>query len=151
MQKSVLIPILICCFALAGCRDEGLPVDPPVAPDPPAPNYTVEEEQVIANCYIVQQAVEAFAADNNGVYPWDPSADTNLSGNTVIDLLPGGIHLENPYLGANVEPFHGFATNPGQIGHWATTGGTGEPTDYVITGHGETDVILTLTKDGPVP
>jgi len=149
MQKSVLVPILICCFALAGCRDEGLPVDPPVTPEPPAPNYTVEEEQVIANCYIVQQAVEAFAANNSGIYPDNEDRDTDLSGNTVIDLLPGGTHLWNPYYERYTEPSYGLALNPGETRYVRTTDDSGIAVNYVITGFGETERILTLTKDDP--
>jgi len=150
MQKSVLVPILICCFALAGCRDEGLPVDPPVSPEPPAPNYTVEEEQVIANCYILQQAVEAFAADNNGIYPHSES-DENLSGNTFVDLLPGGRYMENPYSGRNTEPRWGVAAYPGECGYVKVSDATGTPVDYTISGFGESEIILYLSKDSPLP
>jgi len=122
-----------------------------VTPEPPAPTLTLEEEQVVANCYIVQQAVEAFAADNNGVYPHDEYGDRNLSGNNVLELLPGGGPLENPYDGSYSEPRLGIAAFPGQTGYNKTSDANGVPVDYVVSGYGESEVILYLTKDGPLP
>ena len=150
MKKSVIASILLYSFVLAGCRDQSLPVDPPVNPPPPTLQLTLEEEQVVANCYTVQEAVEAFAADNNGVYPHNTTTDTNLSSNTVVDLLPGGMHLLNPFTGFRQEPRDGAAATPGETGYLKTVDGNLVPVNYVIAGFGETETILILTKDGPV-
>ena len=75
------------------------------------------EDQTIANCYTVLEAVEAFASENNGVYPTDIGADTTPSGKTVTDLLPGGRLLVNPYTLAATEPTNGSAAVPGGTGY----------------------------------
>ena len=150
MNKSVITLILLCSCVLSGCRDGG-PVDPAGTP-PEFLELWQKEQQVIANCYTVQKAVEAFAADNDGVYPWNlgmsaKSQDTNLSGDTVIDLLPGGVRLENPFWNVNSEPFDGSAASPGQTGYRPQTPAPGIPVDYVITGFGVEKGIITITKD----
>ena len=143
-MRNMILSILLSVIFLAGCLDDPANIDPPG--DGP---YSPEEQQVIANCYTVQQAVEAFAADNGGVYPSDISADMTPSGDTVIDLLPGGTYLENPFQGVNTVPNVGAAAYPGETGYVPTMDG-GVVIDYVISGFGESDIILTLTKDGPL-
>ena len=62
------------------------------------------EDRVIENCLTVQAAVEVFAAENGGIYPSNVGAEETRLGNTVIDLLPGGQHLKNPYTSFRTEP-----------------------------------------------
>ena len=47
--------------------------------------------KVRANCEIVREAVEEFATRNNGVYASDVGVDETPDGDTVVDLLPGGL------------------------------------------------------------
>jgi hypothetical protein len=57
-------------------------------------------KQVYYYCKIVQQAVEDFAASNQGYYPSDADCDATPQGDTLVDLLPGGCLLENIFTGA---------------------------------------------------
>ena len=144
MKKSGPIFILLSLCLLGGCLEDTVKVDPPIESP-----YTPEEQQVIANCYIVQEAVDEFGRRNSGVYPWDASVDTTLDGSSLIDLLPSGLLLVNPFTALRTEPVHGSAVNPGETGYYPFNTG-GVPVDYTITGFGEEDIILTLTKDGPL-
>ena len=67
MRLSTLLAASLLFFALAGCGDEE--IAQPQLPQEPA--LSREESLVVANCYTLQEAVEAFAAGNNGEYPWD--------------------------------------------------------------------------------
>ena len=62
------------------------------------------ENSVRLNCYILQAAVERFAMLNGGIYPSDVGTDCTPGGETVIDLLPGGTLLKNPFTLAATEP-----------------------------------------------
>ncbi len=56
-------------------------------------------EQMVRNIRLVSNALEEYAADNNGVYPVSPSV-TNLDGNTVMEYAINGYHgyfTYNPY------------------------------------------------------
>ena len=55
------------------------------------------------NCYIVQLAAEDFAARNNGYYSTGPD-DTTPDGECLIDLLPEGKYLINPFTQEMAEP-----------------------------------------------
>jgi len=137
MKKSLILLILPLLLA-AGCGNENAPVvvEPSL------------EDLVIANCYILQQAVEAFAARNNRAYPWNVTTDQNLDGNTVWELLPGAVLLENPFTNLPSEPVDGAALLPGKTGYTVRTIAGQTPVDYFITGFGESDIIIMLTKDG---
>jgi len=89
-----------------------------------------------------------FATRNNGVYPDDTSSDINLDGDTLRDLLPGGILLENPFTGARTEPVDASAANPGETG-LVDVKHCGDPVGYTITGYGATSDIVTLVYVGP--
>jgi hypothetical protein len=102
------------------------------------------EEQTISNCYTLLDAVETFAADNNGVYPSDVGVDTTPSGQTVTDLLPGGHLLTNPYTLAATEPVNGVAVNPGETGYSPAHGG-GIKASCIITGYGRYWPIISLS------
>ena len=91
-----------------------------------------KERKVVENCLLVRDAVEAFAAANNGVYP---SLTTTAlpSGDTVILLLPNGWLLENPFSGVQDSPVDGLAAAAGQVGFVARDrNGDGAPDGYTI-------------------
>ena len=141
MKKSLILLVLLLLFT-AGCGDESAPVvvEPSL------------EDLVIANCYIVQQAAEDFAAQNNDVYPSDVDVSQNLDGNTLINLLPGGVQLTNPFTGLQSVPNNGAALAAGETAYWPTLDATGQfNDDYVISGSNRTGFIIQLTKDGPAP
>jgi hypothetical protein len=112
---------------------------------------TAKKLQVVMNCRIVQAAAEAFAADNNGLYPADVSCSVSLLGKTLIDYLPGGERLVNPYHGQATEPVDGAAANQGETGYIGCYC-PGTPKGYCITGvandAGRTIMIIARECDG---
>ena len=80
------------------------------------------EARVIENCILTSEAAEAFAADNDGVYPVDHLV-VNKAGRTMRQYLPGGNLLVNPYTQRRSEPHWGVnARTPGEIGYRGWTG-----------------------------
>ncbi len=110
-----------------------------------ADNILVLEQQVIDECYTLQTAVEAFAADNNGAYPADVWTATNSAGRTVLDYLPGGALLKNAFTQANTEPAAWIARNPGEIGY-SPIYQMMAPTGYHITGWGNVTLVVVLSN-----
>ena len=76
-----------------------------------------KEASVKSNCHTVQIAAEDFAVQNSGLYALDVSTDTTPSGSTIVDLLPKGTHLVNPFSQAATEPVDGAAANAGETGY----------------------------------
>lgn len=107
------------------------------------------DDAVIANCLAVRDAAEQFALRNGGAYPSD-LADRDEDGDTVVDLLPEGRMLLNPYHLCHCEPQNGVAAQPGQTGYLPITDGTGRYVGYMITGWGGHCEIVLLMKD-PTP
>ncbi len=107
-----------------------------------------KEASVKSNCHTVQLASEDFAVQNDGVYATD-NTDALPSGDTMVDLLPGGALLENPFTKAATEPavWGGAANNPGEIGYDPEVQG-GVNVGYSITGVGKTagTTVITLTS-----
>ena len=97
MKRINIIILILLIASIASCRDDNNPV---VSFDKPTP-----EEITLQNCHIAQEAADAFAEENNGEYA-KSLADTSLAGHTLIDLLPGGEYLVNPYTGLKTEPQH---------------------------------------------
>jgi hypothetical protein len=108
------------------------------------------ESAIVANCWAVMEAAEAFAAENNGVYASNVNRDTTLAGNTIIDLLPGGEMLVNPFINLRVEPLNGVAGNPGQTGYVPVIHG-GINVGYTITGYAEYYTIVMLHYNPQCP
>ena len=124
------------------CGVSGCTTDDPEAPEA-APTL---EQQVVENCRTVQAAAEQFATLNDGNYPTD-NTDLTPDSLTLIDLLPGGQMLLNPYSGERNSPVSGGANRPGDVGYLgfrcdATIG------SFAITGVGETagDRIVTIRR-----
>ena len=143
MKKTLVVPVLLCCCVLSGCRDDGTPVDPPVSP-PLLQQLTPQEEQVVANCYTVQEAAEAFAAENNGGYPQDTWVHVTPLGNNLVSFLPGGVRLENPFTQIRTEPMDGLATLSGYTGYVAIWDSM--IVGYTISGFGVDSLVIILSK-----
>jgi len=58
----------------------------------------------------------------------------------VIDLLPGGVRLLNPYTGVRSEPRDGAPTRKGQVGYLGIAGSKGQ-TSYCIEARGNNGVL----------
>lgn len=102
------------------------------------------EQKVIENCFLVREAVMRFAMLNDGVYPTDVALDTTPEGYTVINLLPGGVALENPFTGCAEEPTDGAACTPGDTGYVPIVTGLSN-VGYVITGCGNAAGVTIFT------
>jgi len=107
-----------------------------------------KEASCKSNCHTVQLAAEDFSVQNDGVYAGG-AADVLPSGDTIVDLLPQGALLENPFTKAATEPQWGAAAgNPGETGYVAVdTDADGTWDGYTIDGMGKGgNVIITLTS-----
>jgi len=105
-----------------------------------------KEAAVKSNCHTVQLAAEDFAVQNDGVYAADVDSDTTPGGDTIVDMLPGGARLENPFTKAATEPVNAAAANPGETGY-VPVAQNGVNVGYTITGAGKGgNVIITLTS-----
>jgi len=76
-----------------------------------------KEAAVKSNSHTIQLAAEDFAVQNEGVYAADVDNSQTLSGETITDLLPSGVLLENPFTKARTQPVNGIASDPGEVGY----------------------------------
>ena len=76
-----------------------------------------KEASVKSNCHTVQLAAEDFAVQNDGVYAANVGVDAAPNGDSITDMLPGGILLENPFTKAATEPVDVAAATAGQTGY----------------------------------
>lgn len=100
------------------------------------------EATVKSTCHTVQLATEAFAADNDGVYP-QTLASVLPNGDTLVDLLPGGLLMQNPWTQLATEPRNGAPAQPGEVGFTGLLN-AGIVTGYTIEGFGGDGLILTV-------
>jgi prepilin-type N-terminal cleavage/methylation domain-containing protein len=103
-----------------------------------------KEATVKSNCHTVQLAVEDWAIQSGGLYPVTVDGDATPAGETVLDILPSGVPLENPFTRLASEPVNGAAATPGQTGYLVIPDANGMNTGYTITGFGQQVQILTL-------
>ena len=144
----VLVTIgLVLALCYTGCREDS---DTPIAPPPDTVTQMTKDDSVVANAYIVRDAAEAFAAANNGVYSTFVTLDETTDGRILIDFLPEGKPLVNPYSGLRTEPTPGEAVQRGGVGYrWYSVI---EPYGYVITGiDGEYEQLIVIFKDPHAP
>jgi len=95
-----------------------------------------KEATVKSTCHTVQLAAETWALDNDGIYAADLS-DASLTGETIVDMLPHGVLMENPFTRAMTEPVDGAAGASGETGYEPVADFSGVIIGYVITGHGK--------------
>ena len=106
-----------------------------------------KEASCKSNCHTVQLAAEDFAVQNNGVYAGTVDVDVTPAGQTIVDMLPGGVLLENPFTRISSEPVNAAAAaNPGETAYNPVVQ-NGVNVGYTITGAGkQSTVIITLTS-----
>ena len=104
-----------------------------------------KEASVKSNCHTVQLAAEDFAVQNDGVYAANIGVDA-VNGQTITDMLPGGVLLENPFTKGVSEPIDGAAAGPGVTGYVPVVDAAGSNVGYTITGFGKTALIITLSS-----
>lgn len=106
-----------------------------------------KEASVKSNCHTVQLAAEDFSVQNDGVYADDLASVTSVGAETMIDLLPQGTNLSNPFTKAADQPVNGAAAAAGDTGYDGVDSGSGSIDSYVIDGMGKAGtVIITLTS-----
>ena len=116
------------------------------------PNYInmqsrAKEASVKSNCHTVQLACEEWSVMSMGIYPNDVDTDMTPAGDRLIDMMPGGVLLKNPFTRVNTEPVNGVAANPGEIGYAPVIVGA-ISLSYSITGAGIGGVIVITTTGG---
>lgn len=101
-----------------------------------------KEASVKAGCYTVRLAAEEFAMVNEGVYAFDPDADTAPDGRNLIDMLPGSIRIINPFTKARTEPvMAALPAGPGEIAYSGIIQ-DGVVAGYTVAGAGMQSVIV---------
>ena len=116
------------------------------------PNYInmqsrAKEASVKSNCHTVQLACEEWSVMSGGIYPLDVDTSTTPDGHCLIDLLPNGVQLENPFTKASTEPINGVASNPGEIGYVPLIA-NGVGSGYAISGSGNQGNIIIMMTGG---
>ena len=108
-----------------------------------------KEAAVRSNAHTTQLAAEDFSVQNQGVYALN-TGDVLPSGMTLIDLLPGGNLLANPFTRVATSPMDGTAAGtPGEVGYtMADPNGDGVPDGYTIDGANEdgSQLVIVLTS-----
>ena len=106
-----------------------------------------KEASVKSNCHTVQLAAEDYAVQADGVYAGTVAEANPNTADSIIDMLPGGVNLENPFTKAATEPVDGAAATSGQCGYVPVVLGVIN-IGYTITGCGKEDgsTVITLTS-----
>jgi hypothetical protein len=140
-MRNLLIIILISMLTgICACSED--PSECIIEPSEP----TIEEleAKVIENCHALEVALVEFVSFNRGACPVDIYSDTNDLGLTVIDYLPGGELMENPFTGDRTEPVDTIATETGQTGYYLKS--SWYPALYYINGFGESSIVVELSN-----
>jgi prepilin-type N-terminal cleavage/methylation domain-containing protein len=102
------------------------------------------EAKVKSMCHTVQLAAENFSTQSDGVYAQTLLSASN-TGETMIDLLPSGLLMENAWTSVRSEPRDGAATQPGEVGFSSIVNG-GVVSGYSIDGYGKKAIVLTVAN-----
>ncbi|HXV12604.1 MAG TPA: hypothetical protein VEC56_00230 [Candidatus Krumholzibacteria bacterium] len=142
MHQRWLPTVFLAVLVASSCDND----ETSLSVDPPAPTT---EELIIADCYVVRDALEAFAAENGGDYPRQ-SNEPSDAGNLLVTFLPGGTRLTNRYTGLATAPTFGNPQWPGEIGvvpfgdGYSENGCTCDPTGYRIVARGRYDELVRI-------
>jgi hypothetical protein len=108
-------------------------------------SLVARDDSVVANCLTVVDAAEEWASRNGGSYPTDLS-DRGADDLTLLDLLPDGQRLRNPFWDLLTEPKDGAADQTGQTGYVVCTDREGQSVGYTINGWGDCGEIIEFRK-----
>jgi hypothetical protein len=143
-MKQIIIAIfaIILVFAV-GCDNETIVENQPLE--------VLEMEAIVkGNSISLLEAVEQFALDNYGEYPENVDSDTTAAGMSLIDYLPDGEKLINPFTGEKDQPVNTIPSSPGEIGYYKYCPAynvyyiQGYGANSLIIGHDNIDEIETL-------
>jgi prepilin-type N-terminal cleavage/methylation domain-containing protein len=104
---------------------------------------SAKEAAVRSNCHTVQLAAEDFSVRYDGIYA--ANLADNSPGVTILQLLPRGQLLQNPFTRALTEPVNGAAATQGQTGYSPLNQG-GVNVGYVIDGVGRGPGLNTIIR-----
>jgi prepilin-type N-terminal cleavage/methylation domain-containing protein len=107
-----------------------------------------KEASTKSNAHTAQLAAEDFSVQNDGVYAAG-TATALANGKTMVDLLPSGALLVNPFSKVADSPVDGNADAAGRVGYTALDpDGDGVFDGYLIDALGKdgTTVIITLSS-----
>jgi hypothetical protein len=140
-MKQYTWVILLTIILLPACGRDTAPVLAPSFP----PQEISADSILVAQCGLLEQAVEVFAAVGDGEYPENIDIDTLDTGESVLDLMPDGGVYVNPYTDKETVPVNGQATGPGAIAYAPIVV---EETiyGYMITGFGEESIEVQLSN-----
>ncbi len=155
MKEYLPLLVLLITICIGGCGGDSCPVESPQE----IPELTINEKEAIVktNSYMVLIAVEEFAAENDGWYPTAVDSDTTNTGKTLVDFLPGGVLLVNPFTDERTEPRDmraggycsdggGVDLGQGETGYWAmNVFGRCTPL-YVISGRGSDTILVEISN-----
>jgi hypothetical protein len=137
--RWIMVMLLALFVALGSCTTKNETVVSPSIPS------SVREATVRGNCDILREAVESFAAETEGHYPRNLLVDTSGVGKHLIEYLPGGQMMYNPFTGKLTEPVMGTADSPGETGYALFQGCL--DWGYYITGFGSDTVIVMYSNE----
>jgi len=108
-----------------------------------------KDEIVARNCRLVRDAAEAWALEAGGEYPWFWDS-RSPAGHTLIDLLPNGRFLVNPYDNGDPQPGPFVCSeDPGDIAYLGYARDGHDITAYLINGVGLSGEICRYQKNWP--
>jgi len=111
MRSTIVGAIAIMLVIVTGCGKDTI-VEPEALTDQ-------ELEAIVkGNSVTLLEAVELFAIDNGGEYPESVDSDISATGKILIDYLPGGDKLINPFTGIKDQPIDSMPSSPGEIGYY---------------------------------
>lgn len=132
MKTTIIITITIILLISIGCGEQTI-VE--------YQNPTDQELEAIVkgNSLTLLDAVELFALDNGGEYPESVDSDTTYIGKVLVDYLPEGERLINPFTGLRDQPIDSVPTSPGAIGYYRYNPNINV---YFIQGFGANSIII---------
>lgn len=132
MKSMIILISFIMLVFIIGCENKTIVESPDLT--------MIELEAIVkGNSITLLEAVEQFALDNYGEYPASANSDTALSGKTLIDYLPGGERLVNPFTGQYDQPIALVPSSPGEIGYYKYHPNCNV---YYIQGYGANSIII---------
>ena len=137
MNLRTLLTLTVATLAFTSCDN-----DASQTVNPPAPTT---DELIIADCYVVRDAMEAFAAENNGLYPQGLN-DQSDTGHAFLSFLPNDARIVNRFTDLATLPVYiGYPQWPGEIGimlfpEWSN------PVGYRVVGRGRDGELIRLEK-----
>lgn len=132
MKTTIITALTLTLAILIGCEDNSII-------ESQAPTDQELEAIVKGNSLTLIEAVEAFANDNNGYYPNSVDSDLSATGKVLIDYLPGGERLTNPFTGLDDQPIDSIPSSPGEIGYYKHLPHFNV---YYVKGFGATTIIV---------